>query len=531
MRRVDLELGEERVHPEGARFVRHDRDDAGPEALVLEHAAQHPREGHRRRGLDLVARPLHEVAEHLRLGQVDLDRDALALGHDATELLAALEHVLHLRAVRAGVIERRLLELLVGDRELEPVAEGPQLLRLELLDLMGDVAALGDVSEGPTLDGLDEDRGRAPLRLGRHLVGRVELAVVVPAAAETHELLVAEVGDQLAELGIRAEEVFADVGARLDGVALPVAVERLLHLADQKPADVLGEQLVPLAAPEHLDDVPTGTAEARLELLHDLAVAAHRPIESLQIAVDDEDQVVEAFAAREREGAKRLRFVGLAVAEERPDPLFARVGEAAGCEVAQEARLVQRVQRPESHRDRRVLPELGHQARMGVAREATATNFAPESLEVGVVQPALEEGAGVHAGRGVALEVDQVAAAAVVLPAEEVVEANLIEAGGGGVTGQVAAETREVLVRAGDHRGRVPADQTPDAALHTLVAREGGLLLRTDRVDVARLGRRREPDVPKPCPLEDLVEQVLGAQVPGAFDHLVEGVEPFLGFL
>jgi hypothetical protein len=76
---------------------------------------------------------------------------------------------------------------------------------------------------------------------------------------------------------------------------------------------------VPVAAPDHLDDVPAGAAEDRLEFLDDLAVAAHRAVEPLQVAVDDEDQVVELLARGERDGAERLGLVGLAVAEERPD--------------------------------------------------------------------------------------------------------------------------------------------------------------------------------------------------------------------
>ena len=59
--------------------------------------------------------------------------------------------------------------------------------------------------------------------------------------------------------------------------------------------------------------------KTRFEFLDDLAVAAHRTVEALQVAVDDEDQVVELFARRQRDRAERLRFVRLAVAEERPD--------------------------------------------------------------------------------------------------------------------------------------------------------------------------------------------------------------------
>ena len=79
------------------------------------------------------------------------------------------------------------------------------------------------------------------------------------------------------------------------------------------------QQRIPVAAPDHLDDVPAGAAEDRLELLDDLAVAAHRTVETLQVAVDDEDQVVELFARRQADGAERFGLVGFAVAEKRPD--------------------------------------------------------------------------------------------------------------------------------------------------------------------------------------------------------------------
>ena len=57
-----------------------------------------------------------------------------------------------------------------------------------------------------------------------------------------------------------------------------------------------------------------------LELLDDLAVAADRAVEALQVAVDDEDQVVELLARGQRERAERLGLVALAVAEEAPHP-------------------------------------------------------------------------------------------------------------------------------------------------------------------------------------------------------------------
>jgi hypothetical protein len=51
------------------------------------------------------------------------------------------------------------------------------------------------------------------------------------------------------------------------------------------------KQDVPGASPQHLNHVPSGAAEVRFKLLHDLAVATYWPIEALQIAVDDENEV------------------------------------------------------------------------------------------------------------------------------------------------------------------------------------------------------------------------------------------------
>ena len=51
----------------------------------------------------------------------------------------------------------------------------------------------------------------------------------------------------------------------------------------------------------------------------------------------------------------------------------------------------------------------------------------PEPVEVRFGEPALQVATGVHAGGGVALEEHLVAATGVVRPAEEVVEADLVQ--------------------------------------------------------------------------------------------------------
>src|SRR6187431_2200411 len=73
--------------------------------------------------------------------------------------------------------------------------------------------------------------------------------------------------------------------------------------------------------------------------------------------------------------------------------------EPAILQVAREARLVDRHDRAEAHRHRRRFPELGHQPRMRVRRQAAARlQLAAEVFELLLREPAFEEGARVHAG-------------------------------------------------------------------------------------------------------------------------------------
>ncbi len=396
----------------------------------------------------------------------------------------------------------------------QPVAELLEVVLGELLHLVGGVLALEGVDR-PALDGLREDDGRLADVLGRRLERGVDLAVVVAAAGQLAQVVVAEVLDHGAQPRVAAEELLADVGAGLDRERLELAVGCRVHLVDQHAVDVLGEQVVPLAAPDDLEDVPAGAAERRLELLDDLAVAAHRAVELLQVAVDDERQVVELLAGGDADRAERLRLTHLPVAEERPDVLLAGVLDAAVVQVAVEARLVDRVDRGQAHRDRRELPELRHQPRMRVRREAgvrAARHLLAERVELVLGQPALEERAGVDAGRAVALEVDVVAAAGVVLAAEEVVEADLVEAGRRLVGGDVAADLEALAVGPRHHDGGVPADEGADPSLDVLVTGEPGLALRRDRVDVVGAAQRRHADVVLAGPLEQLEHDVAGAR-------------------
>ena len=244
--RIDPDLFEERVHAERPCLVGDDRDDALADVLVAQQIPEEPRERHRRRR-GRGPRALRELRERRRVRLRERLRANDSLRHEPAERAAALDHVLDLRRIRAGEVVRRVFgELVVGDRELQAVAEDLQLFEAHLLGLVRDVARLHRWPERPALHGLREDRGRRAGVAHRGVVGRVDLAVVVAAAPQRAQLFVGEVLDELAQPRVGAEEMLADIRAVGDGHALRLAVGRLGHPVHEDAVDVAREKLVPL---------------------------------------------------------------------------------------------------------------------------------------------------------------------------------------------------------------------------------------------------------------------------------------------
>jgi hypothetical protein len=342
------------------------------------------------------------------------------------ERLAAGAKVLHLGGVLGRLVVLGGAHVVVGQRQLEPVPEREQRLLGHLLRLVGDHLALAGDPHAVALDRLRQDhRGRAGVPHRRVVRGR-DLLLVEAAAVEQPDVLVRHVLDALQQLRITAEEVLAHVGAVARLVSLVLTVDRLLHHAHEPSVRVGGEERVPARPPDHLDHVPAGAAEVGFELLDDLAVAAHRPIQSLKVAVDDPDQVVELLAPGQPGRAHRLGLVHLAVAEERPHLPALGVGHPARGQVLHEPRLVDRGDRAETKRHRRELPEVRHQPRMRIAREpAGLRHLLAESVELRLGQASLQVRARVIARRRVALEEDEVATVIVRRRVPEVVETDL----------------------------------------------------------------------------------------------------------
>ncbi len=124
------------------------------------------------------------------------------------------------------------------------------------------------------------------------------------------------------------------------------------------------------------------------------------------------------------------------------------------------------------------------------------------------------------------LEVHLVAGLPVGLAPEEMVEADLVQAGGAGVGGQVAADPLGRVVGPHHHDGGVPADVGPDPALDVLVAGEPRLLVRGDGVDVRRGDGGGEAHLVLPGPLEQLHQEEASPGLAAGVEDGVEGVDP-----
>ena len=270
--------------------------------------------------------------------------------------------------------------------------------------------------------------------------------------------------------------------------SLPDSVNDGSQSSQKSTFGIAGEERIPVPVPHVLDHPPSGSAECTLQILNDLGVAGHRPVEALQIAVDHKHQIVEAFSGGDPQGSKAFRFVALPVSEECKDPLVRSILEASRLCIAQKSGLVDGIDGAQSHGDGRELPEIGHQSRVGVTGDPSTFHFPAEVIELIDGQAAFKESACVHARTGVTLKKDQVSAARVVDSAEEVLLSHFVEGGCRGKGGHMSTEAIKLAVGPDHHRHRIPADQILDPLFHLFIAGIGSFLIGSDAVLVGSNG-------------------------------------------
>ena len=226
-----------------------------------------------------------------------------------------------------------------------------------------------DVAHAVALDGLGQDDGGLAFVLGGGVERGEHLVRVMAATVQAPDVLVAHARHGFQQLGVLAEEMLAHELAVVGLVRPVLAIEGLFHDLAQDAFLVVRQQRIPVATPDQLDHVPARTAEVAFQLLDDLAVAAHRAVQTLQVAVDDEDQVVQLRAQPGRwrpaipaRPSRRRR--------RRPRPCGGWCRRCRGRAGTSGSAPVDGHQRAQAHRHRRELPEVRHQLRMRVRGQA-----------------------------------------------------------------------------------------------------------------------------------------------------------------
>src|SRR5262245_54205253 len=95
------------------------------------------------------------------------------------------------------------------------------------------------------------------------------------AAQQLVDLFVRKVIHKIQQLRIFREEMFAGIAARLDGILLVIAIDHLLHAAQEQTSVIGSQEFIPIRSPDDLDNIPAGSLENSFQFLDDLAVAAH----------------------------------------------------------------------------------------------------------------------------------------------------------------------------------------------------------------------------------------------------------------
>ena len=119
-------------------------------------------------------------------------------------------------------------------RNVEATAELAEFILVEFLLLMGDVAAFAGFAHAVAFDGLGENNGGPAFMFHRGVIGGVNFHRIVAAAQQLADLVIGEMIDHRQQFRIFAEEMFARVASRLDGIFLIIAVDGFFHAFEQQ---------------------------------------------------------------------------------------------------------------------------------------------------------------------------------------------------------------------------------------------------------------------------------------------------------
>ena len=159
-------------------------------------------------------------------------------------------HVAHLRAVIGGFPELQCLDVGVGNRQRETVAERQQCVVFHFFLLVRAHLALAPMPHAVTLFCLGEDHRRPAVMVHRSVIGGVNLHRVMAAATQAVDVFIRQVRYQRLQVGVLVEKLFAVEAAVSGGVFLELAVDGFVQAFEDDVFCIACEQRIPFRAPQ-----------------------------------------------------------------------------------------------------------------------------------------------------------------------------------------------------------------------------------------------------------------------------------------
>ena len=188
------------------------------------------------------------------------------------------------------------VDLFVSYRNVKAVTELFKRRFVHFFGLVGNVLTFAGCAHTVTFNSFCQDySGFAVCVVSCSVVSVVDFLRVMTTAVQCPNFVIGHIGDQCFQFrGI--EEVFANVCTVFGFVSLVVTVQALFHTFAQDAIFVFCQEAVPTTTPDDFHNIPASAGKVAFQLLNDFAVTAYWAIQTLQVTVDDEYQVVQAFA-------------------------------------------------------------------------------------------------------------------------------------------------------------------------------------------------------------------------------------------
>ncbi len=128
------------------------------------------------------------------------------------------------------------------------------------------------------------------------LICRIYFFRIMSPSSQTFELFICVVFDKLLKPRVSAEKMFSNISTGLYNIFLIITIYCPLHSVYQNIVFVRGKKRIPIIPPDDLYNIPSRPSEYCFKLLYNLAVSPHRAVQTLQVAVNYKNEIIQLFS-------------------------------------------------------------------------------------------------------------------------------------------------------------------------------------------------------------------------------------------